>query len=186
MNSGLIASRYGKAFLALADTHGSADSVYGQARLILSAMKKVEKFRLAITDAKAVSLDRKIGLLQACVAPAALQDEFRRLLVLMHGNGRTEFFRLALLDFLHLYRKERGIVMVQLTTAGALEEDMAPLFDELVRREGGKTAVINKAVNPDIIGGFICESWGYRIDASARRSLDIIKDELTETNRRLV
>ncbi len=186
MNSGLIANRYAQAFLALADAHGSADAVYEQARIILSAMKKVEKFRLAVTDAKGVSPERKTELLQACVAPAPLQDEFRRLLALMHENGRTEFFRLALLDFLHLYRKERGIVMVRITTAGAQEEDMAPLCDALTRLEGGKTAVISKVVNPDIIGGFICESWGYRIDASLRRSLDIIKDGLTETNRRLV
>lgn len=185
MNSGLIANRYAQAFNEYVKAHGDVDGVYGQARVILSAMGKLTKFRLAITDARAVSMDRKVELLSASVNPQSLRPELVTLLELMQRNGRSEFFRLTLLDFLNIYREEHGLVMVQLTTASE-QGDLVPLVADLVSRKTGKTAIVNRKVDPDIIGGFIYESWGTRLDASVRRSLDDLHDELIEINRRLV
>lgn len=185
MNSGLIANRYAQAFNEYLKGRGDADKVYQQARVVLSAMGRLPKFRLALTDARAVSMERKLELLSASVDPQPLCPEFGTLLELMQRNGRSEFFRLTLLDFLNIYREEHGLVMVQLTTAGE-QGDLVPLVTDLVSRKTGKTAIVNRKVDPDIIGGFIYESWGTRLDASVRRSLDDLRDELIEINRRLV
>lgn len=185
MNSGLIAARYAKAFLEYVNGRGSVDDVYNQVRVILSAMGKLPKFRLAITDSKALAMDRKLELLAASVDPQPLAKEIADLLALMQKNSRVEFFRLTLLDFLNLYRDERNIVMVQLTTATE-QPKLVPLIEKLVREDFGKTADINRKIDPDIVGGFIFESWGYRIDASVRRDLDELRDELLEKNTRLV
>lgn len=69
MNSGLIAHRYAGAFLEFLEGKGKADAVYGQIRVILSAMGKLPKFRIAITDPNSVSLAKRKDLLAAAVAP---------------------------------------------------------------------------------------------------------------------
>lgn len=185
MNSGLIAARYAKALLALVNNHGSADAVYAQCRTILSSMGKLPKFRLAITDARAVALEQKCELLRAAVAPEVLCQELLSLLTLMQKNGRSEFYRLVLLDFINLYRRERNIVMVQLTTADDSVGDVERI-EKLVECKYGKKAVVRHKIDSSIIGGFILESWGYRLDASVRRSLDELRKELARINRRLV
>lgn len=185
MNSGQIASRYAQAFLDFVESRGNADAVYDQVRTILSAMGKLVKFRVAITDSRALPLDRKMELLADCVSPEPLCREISDFLTLMHRKGRSEFFRIALLDFLRLYRQKRGIVMVQLTTAAQREDLLAPI-QELVKKDIGMTAVVNSKVDPDIAGGFILETWGHRMDASVRTKLNQLEEELKRINRRLV
>lgn len=185
MNSGLIAHRYAGAFLEFLEGKGRADAVYGQIRVILSAMGKLPKFRIAITDPKSVSLAKRKDLLAAAVAPQELCPEIASLLELMHQNGRSEFFRLALLDFLTMYRQSRNLVMVQLTSAKE-DQRLVPIITKLVEEDFGKKAVINQKIDPSIIGGFVFESWGYRLDASVRRQLEELRNQLKEENRRLV
>lgn len=185
MNSGQIASRYALAFHELVEGSGAADAVYGQVRVILSAMGRLPKFRLALTDPRALPLEEKLRLLEASVAPQQLQGAIADLLTLMHRKGRSEFFRLSLLDFLDLYRQKRGLVMVQLTTATAREDLVEPI-ERMVKDDFGKTAVVNSIVDPDIVGGFIFETWGHRLDASVRTALEQLRDELIQINRRLV
>lgn len=185
MNSGLIAHRYAGAFLEFLDGKGRAEVVYDQVRVILSAMGKLPKFRIAITDPRSVALGRRKELLAAAVAPEPLCPEIADFLVLMDRNGRSEFFRLALLDFLTMYRHSRNLVMVQLTSAQK-DERLVPVITKLVEEDFGKKAVIHQKVDPDIIGGFVFETWSYRLDASVRTALEKVREELKEENRRLV
>lgn len=184
MNSGLIAKRYADAFLDYVNAHDCADAVYGQVRTILSAMGKLPGFRTVVEDAHGMAFDARMRLVEASVAPDNLIQEIRDVFTLMHRNGRDEFFRLMLLDFLSLYREKKGIVMVQITTAQQQDELMSILSESM--KQHGKTAVVHQKVDPSIVGGFIYESWGYRLDASVRRTLQELSVELKEVNRRLV
>lgn len=185
MNSGLIANRYAKAFLEFANAHGNARAVYEQVRTILSLMGRLPKFRVALTDARAVSLQKKEELLRASFPGEALSEEILSLLRLMHRNSRVEFFNLVLLDYLTLYREYNNMEMVQITTA----TDDPAMVDRIlssVREDNGKTPLVNHKVDPEILGGFIYESWEKRLDASVRGQLEKVREELTVKHRRLV
>lgn len=185
MNSGLIANRYAHAFLSFLEGKGRADDVYEQVRVILSAMGKLPALRLALTDPHSASEQKRQKLLQAAVAPSPLCPEIEDFRRLMQKNSRSEFFRLALLDFLTLYREKRGLVMVQLTSASE-HEKLVPVITSLVENDFGKKAIIRQKTDPSIIGGFVFESWGYRLDASVRSALERLREELKEKNTRLV
>ena len=63
-----------------------------------------------------------------------------------------------------------------------LKEKLENLFHQ---RTGAEIQVVEK-INPDILGGFIFEMDGYRLDASAWNQLRRIRRQLIEKNNRLV
>ena len=185
MNSGILTERYAKAFYDFAGEQGRLESVYGQCRTILSAMSSEAKFRKAILAKEGISFEIKLSLLESAVAPEPLCEELARLLTLMHRNGRQEYFRLVLLGFLNLYREEKKLIMVQVTTA-VPDIEMDGVIRHYLETNLGRKAIIKHKVDSSIVGGFIYESWGYRVNASIRKQLDLIKDALTDYNKRMV
>lgn len=175
--AGIIADRYARAFYLFADGNGAVDTVYEQVRVLLSCMGRLPKFRKALEDARNLSLEQRLGLMADAVAPAALCVEASSIYRLMDANGRVEHFRLMLLDFLNIYRDARNIRMVRVTTA----DDDTSLDDKveaLLKEKFNCDARVTHRKNPDIIGGFVVESWGYRLDASVVASLDALRKEL--------
>lgn len=177
MHDGIIADRYARAFLAYTDAHGISEAVSGQAGPLLSLMGRLPEFRSALASAFGLSFEDRLSLLKAAVNPAPLDGAIERFYSLMDRNGRTELFRIALLDYLTLYRESRGIKMVRVTTAcddGQMAESIGRLAS---RAFGRKVSVVHK-VDPEIIGGFIVESWDSRLDASVRGSLERVGKQL--------
>lgn len=185
MNNGIIAGRYATAFLALVGESSDPEAVRIQVSRLLSLMGRLPELRKALCSAVDVTLEDKLSLMRTAVEPDALCDPLRRLMILMHTNSRAELFRLALLDFLTLYRQQKGLVMVRITTTDGnhdLDEYVRDLSEESF---GGKAEIVT-ASDPDMIGGFIIDSWGYRLDASVRTQLKNLRRALTAITKRSV
>lgn len=192
MNNGVIAQRYAKAFFDLVMEHGSGrpdspecEKVYAQVRVLLSLMGRMPEFSRALCDPRLASLQEKISLMGTAVAPEPLCEDISNLMTLMHRNCRDELFRIALLDFLTLYRQSKGLVMVQVTTATG-SHNLDSYISELARDTFGGIADISVRKDPDLIGGFIIDSWGYRLDASVRTQLQNLRKSLTAITKRSV
>ena len=185
MNSGIIAERYAGALFALVRENGSQDAVMEQVRTILTLTGRLPELKSLMTQRERISVEEKIALLGTCVAPAPLEKSLEDFLRLMHRNERDAFFRLALLDFLELYRREHNIMMVQVTKASP---DVNPDLDieRIVKEKTGCTAAIREKVDPEIIGGFIVETWNWKLDASVRRQLRDVEKTLTQMSKRIV
>ena len=183
VNAGVIAQRYATALFEFVESGNDPQKVYSQVRVILSSMRRVEKLRSILQEHFKVSLDERLGLLNAAVAPDTLSPELESFVRLLDTNGRMSLLQLSLLDFLGMYRDAHGYVMLQVTTATP-SETLIPLISDTVRKKYGKTPVVNHVVNPDIIGGFICESWGYRLDASVRAALQRTCEQLIDKHKK--
>lgn len=185
MNSGVIASRYATAFLEYVQSRSTDEKVYEQTRVLLSIMGREPRLRTALSDRKGLGPEVRRRLLAAAVAPAELCPEFEHLLTLMERNSRVEYFRLVLLDFLNRYRESKGIEVVQITTASP-QKELVEAVTASISKGLAVPPLVNHKTDPGIIGGVIVETWKFRVDASVRRNLDDLKEELTEINRRLV
>ena len=185
MNSGIIATRYATALWKLVSKDGTAGKVYSQASTILKAFSGVPAFSGAMAYPQSTAIERKIRLLESCVAPDSLEPGIEKLARLMNRNGRIAHLRLALLDFINIYRDENGIKMVRITTATENEKmlDVAGNIDD---GRPARKVVVTHRVDPSIIGGFIYESWGKRLDCSIKGSLERAREQLIEKNKRLV
>ena len=185
MYNGMIAYRYSVAFLQYVTGSEAEQNVYEQVRVILRVMGRSKALCDHISDCRSVSHEEKVRLLETVIMPRKLAPELNNLLALMEKNGRTEFFRQVLLDFLRYYREAKGLLAVNIVTA-AEDDTLIPLVEKIVREEGGQKALIRKRVDPDIIGGFIVESWGYRYDASVLAALESIRKQLQRKEKRIV
>ena len=185
MNSGIIATRYATALWKLVRKDGSAEKTYSQACTLLKAFSALHPFCTAISDPFATDIRGKIRLLESCVSPEPLEPDIEKLARLMDRNGRIAHFRIALLDFINIYREEKGIKMVRITTATD-DKSMLQAVGEIDRDEKTRQVVITHKVDPSIIGGFIYESWGKRLDCSIKGSLERVRGQLIEKNKRII
>lgn len=185
MHDGIIAGRYAKAFLEYTDAHGKSKAVADQVSVLLSAMGKLPKFRASVSGAYAMDFAERLTLLKSALAPAAIEESLVNLYSLMNKNSRLEQFRMTLLDYLVLYRKENNVRMVMVTSAND-DEKVAEMAGELAEKSFGQKVVSVQKVDPSLLGGFIIDSWGYRLDASVRGALEKMDKGLKGKNNRKV
>lgn len=185
MHWGIIADRYAKAFMAYTDAHSISENVIGQVSVLLSLLGRVEKFRNAVSSNSKEPLEERISLIRAAVEPQVLDESVERLYRLMDSHGRSAMFRMALLDYITMYRKDRKIRMVLITSA--TKDDTLPEYiAKIIENAFDEKVVMMHHVNPDIIGGFVVDSWGYRIDASVKGLLEKARKQMMENNRKRI
>ena len=184
MNAGIISSRYAKAFLKYVQEDGVGDSVYSQSRLILQMMTHLPKLKEYLENSLDVSFDKKVALLSACL-DSPLEPSIIRFLKMVTEHRRTEYFSRMLLSFIEQYRKANNILVGSLVTAvenDALRERLEKIFHD----KTGAQVHFSETVDNNLIGGFVFELEGYRLDASVEGHLERIRRQLVEKNNRIV
>ena len=103
-----------------------------------------------------------------------LPNHFNDLLI---RKGRENYLPEIADAFIEQYKEYKGIVTVTLTTAIPVSEEVKNVFISKLKREANmKEVELICLVNENIIGGFILEGNGRRIDASVAYDLTKIKN----------
>ncbi len=211
MNTGLIASRYAAALLALTDENGSTDRVIGQVRTIQAALSASPEFRRIALDSPEVPPARKLALFEAALsAPegSAVSDaspaepshqagsekvmapELRRFITLLIRNGRISDLRLVFNAFVNEYYRSRKILRARLTVAdGALltgRLSLAERLRNLIETGTDWQLELQTEVDSSIIGGFVFNVEDTLLDASVSARIETIRRRLVEKNNRLI
>lgn len=184
MNAEVISSRYAKALLAFVTETGTGDKVYSQVIDVLVNMREVPLMREYILKHDDISIDRKISILAAALnAPVA--EELEKFARLVEQRHRMELLEIILWSFVHRYREAHNIKYGSLLTSCSderLKESLEKIFSKKLDSE----VHLQTEVEPELIGGFVLELDGYRLDASVRTKLDKISKELIDTSTRIV
>ena len=184
MNSGIIASRYAKAFLMFVQESGSGDIAYSQASDLVRIMSEIPQLKVYITDAVDIPADKKIELLSTALG-TAVDASISRFLKMVTDHHRLEYFPRMLLSFIEQYRIANNIKVGTLVTA--VENDgLRARLEGILRERTGAQVLLEEKVSPEIIGGFVFELDGYRLDASVENHLERIRRQLVEKNNRIV
>ena len=184
MNSEVISSRYAKALLAYADEAGSGKKVYSQAFAIAQVMQEVPELMDIVLKHDDVALTTKTELLSTAIGEI-LADELVRFMELVSDHHRMNRFHSMMLSYIIRYRQANNIKVGSLMTASedaCLKERLEAMFSECTGSEVHFTA----GVDPELLGGFVFELDGYRLDASVRTRLDKIRQCLVDDNSRIV
>lgn len=184
MNAGIVAARYAKALLKYVQEEGSGEKVYSQIRTLVRVMNEVPQMDKYITDASDVSLEGKLSLLSAAL-DSPLEPSVDKFLRLVAMHRREDMFPRMLLSFIEQYRDANRIMVGRIVTAvhnDGLQERLENVFHDMT----GAEVHLNEVVNSDIIGGFVFELEGWRIDASMESQLQRLKRQLVEKNNRIV
>ena len=86
-------------------------------------------------------------------------------------QGREEYLHRITLSFQELYRKDKNIVVTHLTTAIEADEPLKKKIIQSVEEQENSKVELRTEINPDIIGGYILDVDGKRLDASIIRQL---------------
>ena len=184
MNAGIIAARYAKAFLEYIREERSGDKVYPQTVELVCAMNEVPQLKDYITDTLDISLNQKLSLLSAALQ-RPLDPSISRFLKLVTDQRRLEYFPRMLLSFVEQYRAANNIKVGSLVTA-VPNDGLRDRLEVLFHDRTGAEIHLHEKVNPDIVGGFIFELDGYRLDASVESHLARLRRQLIEKNNRIV
>ena len=169
MNNGKISIRYAKALLSSAKEAKVEEQVYSEMTTLDSAFAQIQLLKQAMTNPTLTKED-KIKLLNSVFNNKAskLTQGFINLVV---ENGREDYFHRIALSFQELYRKDKNIVVTHLTTAIELDEPLKKKIINSVEEQENSKVELRTEVNPEIIGGYILDIDGKRLDASIIRQL---------------
>lgn len=184
MNTGVTASRYAKAFLSFVTETGAGEKVYSQVGTIVQALDAVPQLKNLILKRDEVELDHKIELLSVLLEEP-LAEEICKFMVLVSENNRMELFQRMLWAFISQYRDANNIKVGSLVTAvpyDGLREKLESFFHE----KTGSEVHFTTAEDPELIGGFIFELDGRRLDASVKSQLERIRRSLIDESSRIV
>lgn len=184
MNISPVIHRYAKALLKLVQETGSGEKVYLQACVLVQRMRELPALSEAVRKHQELSLARRLELMEMAL-DVPLEKELSRFAALVRGHGRMELFERMLHSFIEQYRQANNIKVGHLVTASPISGLRERLQETLGESTHAKV-VLEEDTDPDLLGGFVFELDGYRLDASVEGQLARIRRQIVEKNNRIV
>ena len=114
-----------------------------------------------------------------------VSEELKRFFRLVLEAKREKFLQFMTWSYIDLYREEKHILIGKLTTAVPSERLVQHLV-ELIGARTHENVELDARIDPNIIGGYIIELSGFRLDASVANQLKRVKQQFIARNRRIV
>lgn len=171
MNQGLIPRRYAKALYQFAAESDKTERMYALMKNLTAAFESEPMLQSTLANPFIAGND-KISLIVTASQAEADDKCMSDFLKLLEKNKRLDLTRAIARAYLDIYRKERGIYVVHVTSAAPLstkgEERLKKLIENHLK---GATMEYTSEVNPDLIGGFTVAVGNERLDASISNEL---------------
>lgn len=186
MNVGIISARYAEALLKYVSETGNGETVYRQAHQLAGCFSALEDMRALIKHPKSTPDDQKLDVFVTAVGGKdKAAPELVRFICLVMKHRRIGYLHLMLLIFMEKYRHAENIRAGKLTVA-VPSVTLKRRLEDIVHDETGGTLELETKVDPSIIGGFIFDMEGSRLDASVASQLKAVRRQFIEKNRRIV
>ncbi len=158
--------------------HGSEDKVYAETLALGRAFVSYPALRRSL-DNRTIPQQKKEELAVALFggSPSA---ELRRFVQVLFKCGRTDFLQDICQSFQNIYRREKKLLNVELTTATPVDKTVEKRMLDKIEEATKHTVSFNAKVDKEIVGGYMLK-WGtYRIDASVTGRLKQMRKKLVE------
>jgi F-type H+-transporting ATPase subunit delta len=176
MDAGIISTRYARAIYEYAAEKGKEMDLYEGMRFLATKFSQFPTLREIMRD-PTLTAEQKIEVLTTA-AGAHANENLQQVIRLVIRNRRSNYMENIALMYDQVYRKAKGIVIVQLTTIEPAGEKMKESLISVVAQVTGEKVEFQAKTDSDIIGGFILEVEDKRLDASVREQLRMINYEL--------
>ena len=176
-----LATRYAKSLFDLAKEKNSLEDTLADMQTLSSICHKSREFENMLRS-PIIKADKKWQIVDAILKNSIhpITNGFVKLLV---SKGRESNLPEIAQAFITQYNVLNNIKTLKITTAVPLDTAM----QEAIRARVANSMKDNKielktAVKPDLIGGFVLELEDKLFDASVRRDLKDIRNELIDTS----
>jgi F-type H+-transporting ATPase subunit delta len=170
-----LAVRYAKSLIDLAREKNQLEEINNDMRLFSQVLKSSRDFLLMLRN-PIINPDKKNKVIESVFQGkfSPITSEFFKLVV---KKGREAYLPEVAETFISLYNKLKKILIVHLTTAVPINDELVKRFRRLVEEKTGFTNIeLVTKINPDIIGGYILQYEDKLYDASVHRNLEVLDD----------
>ena len=169
MLRGAVSHKYARALFDEAVERGVAQRVSDDLVSLLELEEEEPAF-LTFLLSPEVSEKQKIEFLRTVFGPRVdpLVVDFLHLLV---EKGRMPFLASICRDYQGLFEEHQGLLRAKVLTAVPLDADRERRLKSELDRVTGKNVVLEKKVDPSILGGVVVHLGNKIIDRSLRRGL---------------
>jgi len=174
-----VAQRYAKAIFDLAVETSKLEDVKKDFELIQSVQNKELHLMLM---SPVVKSEKKIAIFEA-VFSKHIQPLTNSFFKLIFSKGRSVAINEIILAFIEKYRDQKGIKLVELTTAVEVSKEIQDNISSLLKENQllkGKSIELKTNVDASIIGGLVVQVDDQLFDASIRHDLQVIKKQFIE------
>lgn len=186
MNKSLIAGRYARALLAYATERGEAEAVYP----ILSGLGRTlrpsaEWMGVQLIANPTISERRRSDALLTLMG-AEVPESLRRFVDLVFSHNRESLLGEMARAYTRLYRQQKDITLVKITSAEPLDEEFVQKIVQVVQQHKGGEVEVETEVDRSLIGGFVLRVGGKVMDGSAKSAIERIRQQFISRNRTVV
>jgi F-type H+-transporting ATPase subunit delta len=176
-----LAGRYAKSLIDLSLEKGQLETVFADILYMNLLMRNSDEF-VTVLKSPVIPGDKKQKVLDALTAGkiGLITASFNTLLI---RKGREGFLPDIVQAFIEQYKENKGIHIVTLTTAMPVGEDVKnAIISKIKQISNMKEVELQTLVEEKIIGGFILEADGRRVDASIAYDLANIKKQFSNND----
>lgn len=160
------------------------DKVYKEVKTLAAHFAEVPALRRAIEN-PVLERSKKLELLCEASGGKDVSPVMTRFLSLVLEDRREKFLQFMTWSYIDLYQEDKHILFGKLTTAVH-----SPRLVEHLQRLAGKVTngevILEEKVDKNLIGGYIIELDGFRLDSSVANQLKRVKQQFIAKNRRIV
>ena len=178
-----IGKRYAVALFNAAFGEDVLDQVHGDLTSFARLLEIDPAVRVFLGSHR-VSANEKRDLLVHAIGERASGLFVKFVMLLIDKKRIDEFAKNEFSDivkpFETLYEAHTNVVRVGVVTAVPMDAELERKAKEVIERRTGKSARIEKSIDPRIIGGMIMIADGQIIDGSIRSQLSELRQDLLE------
>jgi len=172
-----VANRYARALSDVVASAGNYSVVLGDLENFLVAYRESADLR-DVMETPAVSLEKKIKILEAILARIGVAKESANFLRVLVANYRIGKLSEICTAFLKIANERLGIVEVKVSSASTLsdaeQEALRIRFEEVTRRKVN----MDFRMDTGLLGGVLAQIESTVYDGSVRGHLDKIRERL--------
>ena len=177
MSQGMIARRYAKALVNLAEKGKDLDNAGKNLTAITEVYKENSELRQVLSDTKVSSRVKQEILKDVLntIKTSKLVDTFSRYLL---AKRRIDILPDIERAFNLLLQEKLGRIEANVTTAYDLPKETVKKLVNAISGYSGKEVKVNVAIDPSIIGGMVTRIGSTVIDGSIKTHLNKIRQSI--------
>jgi F-type H+-transporting ATPase subunit delta len=171
------AGRYAQALIDYAIELNKLEEVKADMELVSATCAESHELELLL-HSPIIKTDQKVKVLNS-IFKASIQELSMKFIELVAKKKREDQIIGIARAFNELYKAHKGIITAEVTTATQLTKDQRTAFEASLKGLG-KELEIHEHVDPSIIGGVQVRVGDKRFDASIRKKLNKLKQDLSK------
>jgi F-type H+-transporting ATPase subunit delta len=169
---------YATALFQIAEAEGALDRVSDELFRVAKALEQNHELLSALTDI-AIPVERKQAVIADLLGDRASPVTLN-ILSFVVSQGRARELSEIVSDLADLAAQARSKELAEVRTAVDLDEETKKKLAEALGKATGKTVDIKVVIDPSVVGGVYAKVGDQVIDATIRRRLQELREQLAK------